>query len=427
MIIESLDNPQGYLDIEIGGEKIGRIVIELFKDDAPLACDNFLKLCTGEVGVNPQGIKLSYENNYFHRSIQNFIIQAGDIVSGTDLKYPPTKQQLDVIGTGGASIFLDRPSQITDDLKLYNEFADENLAHSTFDTIFNVAMSNNDADSNTSQFFINTYPSPHLNGKHTIFGKVVHGKSVVRAIEKTSVISKETYFPTVPVKIAHCGQFFDGMDVPCFNACYDTIGGDVYEEYPDDSTNFDQDDHFKSFEVSETIKNSGNLLFKAKEYHKALLKFIKALRYIDELQPEKDVLIVRGNSEEQNNKNYKLYMDYLHLKKSVYSNLSIVYLKLEQYQQSIKYSEFLLDMLELYPKYEKLFKAEPLDFVKCYFRMGKCFQFSGRLDMAKEYLSKAKELNKGKDPLIAKDLETVEAILEKRKQSRKKNLAKFFE
>ncbi|GMM36190.1 peptidylprolyl isomerase [Saccharomycopsis crataegensis] len=427
-IITNLDREKCYLDISIDEKPIGRIVIELFNDLAPLSSENFLKLCTGEAGKNAEGINLSFKGNYFHRAIKNFIIQAGDIVHCSDLqKYPPSADDLNIIGTGGASVYLDNDSDISDEVQLHNKFIDENLANSTFETTFNVAMSNNDENSNTSQFFINTYPSPHLNNKHPIFGKVLHGKSVIREIENVPIISKDNYFPIVAVKIENCGKFEEGMEIPCYNACYDTIGGDIYEEYPDDDSCFNKDDYAKVFKVCETIKNSGNCLFKSKDFKNCLFKFTKALRYVEELQPEKDVLITQSNTEQQNLTNYKLYIDFLLLKKSLYSNMSLAYLKLEKYADSIKYSKFMIDMIELYPKYEPKFKVEKSDFVKCYYRIGKCYMLWNRLDKSKDFLTKASDLNNQKDKLILKDLETVENMIIQKEEGTKKSLAKFFQ
>lgn len=422
---------QVFLDIEIDRKPIGRIVIELFFEAAPLACQNFLELCTGTGKKNKERINLSLKGNYFHRVIKNFIVQAGDLVYCSSLRkddeYPPSEDELKIIGTGGASIYLDNESDITEDLKLYNKFKDENLEHSTFEKTFNVAMSNNDRNSNTSQFFINTFPSPHLNNKHTIFGRVVHGKSVVREIEKIDIVSKDNYFPVNAIVIVDCGEFNPDVDeVPIFNASYNQACGDVYEEYPDDDENFDKDDFHMALKVSQTIKDSGNFLFKKKDFQDAFFKYRKALRYVNELLPEKDVLLLPQNTPEQNNNNYKVYIDFAHLKKNIYSNLSLVELKLGSYSEAIKYSNFMIEMLEIYPKYEKQFIADKSEFVKCYYRIGKCYMLLNRLEKAKQFLKKAVDLNENKDPLISKDFETVEQLIEKRKESTKKSLAKYF-
>jgi len=74
-------NPQCYLDIEIGNEgtdshKKGRVVIELFKSKVPKTSENFRCLCTGE-----KGDSLSFKGNVFHRIIPDFMMQGGDITN----------------------------------------------------------------------------------------------------------------------------------------------------------------------------------------------------------------------------------------------------------------------------------------------------------------------------------------------------------
>jgi len=87
----SLDNPQVYLDIEIGTEgtdqhKKGRVVFELFNNKTPLTSENFRQLCTGEKGPD-----FCYKDNIFHRIIPEFMMQGGDITAQN--------------GTGGKSIY----------------------------------------------------------------------------------------------------------------------------------------------------------------------------------------------------------------------------------------------------------------------------------------------------------------------------------
>jgi len=111
----------------------GDIEIELFKDIAPLAVENFMT-----------HIKEGYYNGVaFHRIIKNFMIQGGD----------PTES-----GRGGESIWK-------------KDFKDE-FKNKVFDKAGIVAMANRGRNTNGSQFFITTAPTPWLNGHHTIFGEV---------------------------------------------------------------------------------------------------------------------------------------------------------------------------------------------------------------------------------------------------------------
>lgn len=69
------DNPKVFLEIEIGGEPIGRIVITLAADVVPKTAENFRCLCTGERGVGNSGKKLHFKGSKLHRVIPDFMCQ----------------------------------------------------------------------------------------------------------------------------------------------------------------------------------------------------------------------------------------------------------------------------------------------------------------------------------------------------------------
>ncbi len=170
-----MSNPRVFFDINIGGAPAGRIVFELFADVTPRTAENFRALCTGEKGVGQSGKPMHYKGSSFHRIIQRFMCQGGDFTRGN--------------GTGGESIYGEK-------------FKDENfqLKH---DRPFLLSMANAGAHTNGSQFFITTVPTPHLDGKHVVFGEVVEGSDVVKKMEAAGSSSGSTKQPVV---IADSGQ-----------------------------------------------------------------------------------------------------------------------------------------------------------------------------------------------------------------------------
>jgi len=176
VVVPGLDpnNPKVFFDISIGEEAIGRVTMLLYADTTPKTCENFLKLCTGE--VEKDGVKLHYEGSTFHRVISGFMIQGGDFTNHN--------------GTGGRSIYGEK-------------FADENFKVKHTEPGL-LSMANAGPGTNGSQFFITVAPTPHLDGKHVVFGKVIEGyEEVVKKIENTSTGAQDK--PTQPVTITACG------------------------------------------------------------------------------------------------------------------------------------------------------------------------------------------------------------------------------
>lgn len=158
----SHEKPIVFFDISIAGEAIGRIKMELFADKTPLTAENFRQFCTGEHRINqvPQG----YKNCKFHRVIKNFMIQGGDFLKGD--------------GTGRMSIYG-------------NKFKDENFIMK-HDTAGLLSMANSGPNTNGCQFFITCEACEWLDGKHVVFGKVIDGMDVVKAVEALGTASGTT-------------------------------------------------------------------------------------------------------------------------------------------------------------------------------------------------------------------------------------------
>jgi peptidylprolyl isomerase len=166
---------QIFFDISIGNSNESkRIVLGLYHDACPKTCENFENLCTG---LNLE--KQPYKGSTFHRIIPKFMIQGGDWINGD--------------GTGGRSIWSGA--------KFRDEINGLNLKHSGAGTL---SMANSGPNTNSSQFFITLAPTPHLNGKHVVFGKVMSGMEVVREIEECGSRRGK---PTKTVKIVNCGLY----------------------------------------------------------------------------------------------------------------------------------------------------------------------------------------------------------------------------
>ncbi|PNW74170.1 hypothetical protein CHLRE_13g588100v5 [Chlamydomonas reinhardtii] len=165
-------NPLVYFDINLGrygdATPLGRIVMELKADVTPKTAENFRQLCLREAGKG-------YKASRFHRVIPSFMCQGGDFTRDN--------------GTGGVSIYGAR-------------FEDENFRLSHLGPGV-LSMANAGPNTNGSQFFLCTSQTPWLNGKHVVFGQVVEGYEVVKAIETCGSRSGETAFD---VMVADCGE-----------------------------------------------------------------------------------------------------------------------------------------------------------------------------------------------------------------------------
>ncbi|WPK26031.1 hypothetical protein PUMCH_003376 [Australozyma saopauloensis] len=157
-----------YITTSIGGVKQSPIKFELFSDVVPKTAENFRALCTGEKGFG-------YAKSAFHRVIPSFMLQGGDFTRGN--------------GTGGKSIYGEK-------------FADENFAKK-HDRPGLLSMANAGPNTNGSQFFITTVPCPWLDGAHVVFGEVIEGMDVIKAIEAQGSNSGSL---RAPVVIEECGE-----------------------------------------------------------------------------------------------------------------------------------------------------------------------------------------------------------------------------
>ena len=122
------------------------------------------------------GKPLHYKGVKFHRVIKGFMIQGGDFSHGT--------------GQGGESIYG-------------GTFDDESFDYK-HETPFLLSMANRGKNTNGSQFFITTKATPHLDGVHVVFGRVISGQDVVTTVENAEVDKKAR--PIESIVIEDCGQ-----------------------------------------------------------------------------------------------------------------------------------------------------------------------------------------------------------------------------
>ena len=161
---------QVYLDIMIDDRPAGRIVVGLFGEIAPKTAKNFQTLATTGVAGK------TYKGTRFHRVIKKFMVQGGDIENDD--------------GTGSISV--------------YGKYFDDENFHVGHNGPMYVSMANAGKDTNGCQFFITTIPTPWLDGKHTVFGKVINGEHVVFKIEQVKTDADD--IPIKPVVIFDCGS-----------------------------------------------------------------------------------------------------------------------------------------------------------------------------------------------------------------------------
>ncbi|CAE6458028.1 unnamed protein product [Rhizoctonia solani] len=261
-VLPVLSNPNHlYTDISIGGKPAVRVVYSLFSDLVPKTAENFRALCTGEKGIGKSGKPLSYEGCAFHRVIKGSVASS----RGVDCQLTPygTGDFTAGNGTGGESI--------------YGEKFEDEAFPVNHTKPFLLSMANAGPNTNGSQFFVTTVPTPHLDQKHVVFGEVVKGKSIIRQIENQPTTSGDA--PVAQCVITKCGELTSDDELQLANQV--PSDGDKYEDYPEDDDSDVQNNPQTALSIAREIKEVGTRLHKEGKLDLALEKYQKAIRYLD--------------------------------------------------------------------------------------------------------------------------------------------------
>jgi cyclophilin family peptidyl-prolyl cis-trans isomerase len=187
-----------FLNVSIAGAMLPTnedtsIVIQLYRrKECPTACRNFVALCSSTETTSRRTPCPSYRGCDFHRIIDGFMVQSGDF------------ERFD--GTGGYM----SPSLLTHDNNNNGNhhrkmFDDETMTGTHHDQAGIVSMANSGKNTNKSQFFITLKATPHLDGKHVAFGKVVSGMPTVMKMLSVELDGRDRPVPMQRVVIYDCG------------------------------------------------------------------------------------------------------------------------------------------------------------------------------------------------------------------------------
>lgn len=197
---------------------------------------------------------------------------------------------------------------------------------------------------NGSQFFVTTVPTPHLDGKHVVFGQVINGKNIVREIENLPTQSDKP--SSGDVVVVDCGQ----LTGEAFNKATEKAPdatGDPYEDFPDDQGDLKGEDYYK---IASELKDFGNKAFKAGDIETGIEKYQKGLRYLNEYSSAQE-----GDSADLD-KNLKA------LRFTLNSNSALLANKAKRYTEAKKWATAAVESITA--------DTKDTDKAKAYFRRG---------------------------------------------------------
>lgn len=253
------------------------------------------------------------------------------------------------------------------------------------------------ADTNGSQFFITTVPTPHLDGKHVVFGQLLSGKSVARQIENMPTLSGDK--PTKDVVISDCGELV-GEEALAAGMKQPDAMGDPYEDYPED---FNETLNAEMvLKIATECKDYGNKAFKTGNIALGLSKYEKALRYLNE-EPDLD-----GEPPAMKQK-----LDAIRF--SANNNSALLSIKQESWDEAIRFATSALAVAD----------TAPADRAKAHYRRGVAHSRIKDEEAAIKDLEEAHRLAPN-DGVVSTELAAVKAKATARAAKEKAAYKKFF-